>query len=47
MVKRSIIIGHPNNESWVEREFKRAGMTTGGIYTGDCPDCKGTIHLSL
>ena len=42
MSKRSIIVshGHPNNPSWVEREFKRAGMATGGVYTGDCPDCK-------
>ena len=41
MSKRTVIVchGNSNNESWVEREFKHANIATGGIYTGDCPDC--------
>lgn len=38
MSKRTVIIshGHPNNQSWIEREFKRANMgETGGSVIGD------------
>lgn len=82
MNKKPIIISHANhnNESWVERELKRANEVnskprllldetdnwdgrheppvlrlamereaTGGIVTGDCPDCrvKGSMVFSL
>ena len=49
MNKKTVIVNHsnPENQSWVEREFNRADMATGGIVKSDCliDDCTHTLII--